>query len=96
MTKLHILLIGSGSGGHIYPLITVADSLKAAAAAKQVQVEIRYFGDPGGYADYIKQNGIRVTRIASSKLRRYVSALNFLDFFKMQADGQNSLKHEVG
>jgi UDP-N-acetylglucosamine--N-acetylmuramyl-(pentapeptide) pyrophosphoryl-undecaprenol N-acetylglucosamine transferase len=86
MKKTHILLIGSGSGGHIYPLISVARALRQQASAvdgdRTSALDLRYFGDPGGYDGYISENGIKVTRIASSKLRRYASALNVLDFFK--------------
>lgn len=83
MKKTHILLIGSGSGGHIYPLISVAKALQGLGGGGGAQpLDIRYFGDPGGYQEYLSGNGIRVSRIASSKLRRYASALNVLDFFK--------------
>ncbi len=82
MSKTHILLIGGGTGGHIYPLVSVAQTLQATAKEKQLELDLRYFGDPGAYADYLKQNSIRVSQVASSKLRRYASVLNFLDFFK--------------
>jgi UDP-N-acetylglucosamine--N-acetylmuramyl-(pentapeptide) pyrophosphoryl-undecaprenol N-acetylglucosamine transferase len=82
MKKTHILLIGSGSGGHIYPLISVAKAIREQAGIGADPLDIRYFGDPGGYEEYISSNSIRVSRIVSSKLRRYASALNFLDFFK--------------
>jgi UDP-N-acetylglucosamine--N-acetylmuramyl-(pentapeptide) pyrophosphoryl-undecaprenol N-acetylglucosamine transferase len=82
MNKLHILLLGGGTGGHIYPLVAIASKLRELSAAKQLELDMRYFGDPGTYADYLKQAQIRVSGIASSKFRRYVSALNILDFFK--------------
>ena len=82
MNKLHVLLIGGGTGGHMYPLVAVAKKIREQVGAKQLQLDMRYFGDAGTYADYLKKNEIRVSHIASSKLRRYASLLNFLDFFK--------------
>ncbi len=82
MHKLHVLLLGGGTGGHIYPLVAVAAKIKEQAAAKGLQLDLRYFGEAGGYAEYLESNSIRVSHIASSKLRRYASALNFLDFLK--------------
>lgn len=82
MQKLHVLLLGGGTGGHIYPLVAVANQLKAQAAAKQLQLELRYFGDPGSYAKLLQDNAITISGVASSKLRRYASAKNFLDIFK--------------
>lgn len=82
MDKLHVLLLGGGTGGHIYPLVAVANKLKEQVAAKGLELDLRYFGDAGNYAEYLNKQGIKVSEIASSKLRRYASALNFLDFFK--------------
>jgi len=82
MNKLRILLLGGGTGGHMYPLVSVADALRSLAAQKQVPLELRYFGGPGTYENYLHDKGIRISKIASSKLRRYASVLNVLDFFK--------------
>ncbi len=80
--KFHILLLGGGTGGHLYPLVAVAKKIKEQAAQKQIELDLRYFGDPGSYAKLLTETGIRISLIASSKLRRYASALNVLDFFK--------------
>ena len=74
MARAHILLAGGGTGGHIYPLIAVAQKLQGN--------DIRYFGQAGNYKKLLIEQGIKVTSISSSKLRRYASILNFLDFFK--------------
>ena len=82
MQKLRILFAGGGTGGHIYPMIAVAQVLKEKAIQAGLEPDFRYFGNPGGYLEELKIQGLRVSRVASSKLRRYFSLLNFLDFFK--------------
>src|SRR3989344_3853249 len=82
MKKLRILLTGGGTGGHIYPIIAVAQKLQEWAFTNGFQPDVRYYGQPGEYKEALAAAGIKVSRIASSKLRRYASILNFLDFFK--------------
>ena len=74
MSEIRILLTGGGTGGHIYPLVAVAQKLQG--------TKLHYFGDPGLFHNYLESNGIIVHKIVSSKFRRYFSLLNFLDFFK--------------
>lgn len=76
--KVRILLVGGGSGGHIYPLIAVAQAIRQQSPV----VEISYAGQPGKFLPILLENRIRVIKIASSKRRRYFSFLNFVDFFK--------------
>ena len=71
MTKIRRALTGGGSGGHIYPLIAVVEELQFLAVTLGMELDIRYFGDPGEYKELFAANGIRITRVASSKLRRY-------------------------
>lgn len=82
MKKLRVLFTGGGTGGHIYPIIAVAGKLKDWALKNGFQPDFRYYGDPGDYAGPLAANGIRISRVATSKLRRYFSLLNLLDFFK--------------
>ncbi|KKU15353.1 hypothetical protein A3A20_01710 [Candidatus Wolfebacteria bacterium RIFCSPLOWO2_01_FULL_45_19] len=82
MTRIRIALTGGGSGGHIYPLIAVVEELQFLAVTLGMELDIRYFGDPGEYKELFAANGIRITRVASSKLRRYFSIMNVLDAFK--------------
>ncbi len=76
MTK--ILLTGGGSGGHIYPLLAVAENLKKTAE----DIELFYLGPANPLNDEFKKLDIKVYTLASSKLRRYFSLANFLDIPK--------------
>ncbi len=83
MKKIRILLVGGGSGGHIYPLIAVAQKIQSfIGASAKFKADLRYFGDAGDYENLLSANGIRCFYIVSSKLRRYFSLRNFLDVFK--------------
>ncbi len=74
MTK--ILLTGGGTGGHIYPLASVAKKLRQLA-------EIRYYGPNSSYNNYLKSENIAIEKILGAKFRRYWSWLNFIDFIKI-------------
>jgi UDP-N-acetylglucosamine--N-acetylmuramyl-(pentapeptide) pyrophosphoryl-undecaprenol N-acetylglucosamine transferase len=82
MKKLRVLFTGGGTGGHIYPIVAVATRMRDWAVRNGFEPDFRYFGQPGNYAEILKAEGIRISTIATSKLRRYFSLLNVLDFFK--------------
>ncbi|KKU91308.1 MAG: hypothetical protein UY23_C0002G0047 [Candidatus Jorgensenbacteria bacterium GW2011_GWA1_48_11] len=73
--SVRILLTGGGSGGHVYPLVAVAEELKKQAP----QAQIYYFGPKSALNAEFVNLGIGVYNIASSKLRRYFSLANFID-----------------
>lgn len=79
---MRILLTGGGTGGHIYPLVAVKEQIEEELEKRGETAEFRYFGDPGSYEYHLSTNDIIVVKIASSKLRRYFSLLNFFDVFK--------------
>ena len=82
MKKLRILLTGGGTGGHIFPLIAVAEELQLQAKEFGLNLDLRYFGGDYEYAQNLANQNIRFVPIISSKLRRYWSLLNLIDLIK--------------
>ncbi len=79
MKKFRVVFTGGGSGGHIYPLIAVAEALQRRLAELTAPAEFHYLGPKDAYSALIAQKGVIMHPIASGKLRRYASADNFLD-----------------
>ena len=79
---LRILFTGGGTGGHITPLISVAVELQKFASQKNLELDFRYFCSPEAYENLLEMNGITVSKIASSKWRRYFDLRNFMDIPK--------------
>lgn len=83
---MKILLTGGGTGGHIVPLLAVAQELKKQAQNKGIlETEFLFLG-PKIEEIYIKEllskEGIIIKRILSGKFRRYFSVENFFSPFK--------------
>lgn len=81
-----IILTGGGSGGHIFPLISVAKKVRTLAKERGIE-DIRFLY-VGPKFDRISQEvftreGIGQSYILSSKWRRYMSPLNIIDLFKL-------------
>lgn len=82
MAELKMLLTGGGTGGHIFPLIAVAQELKKQAGQLNIPLDMRYFGPAREYAQEMVDNNIEFVPIISSKLRRYWSLSNLIDIPK--------------
>jgi len=83
MKKIRIVLTGGGSGGHIYPLISIWEELIAQSKQANLDIEFIYMGPEDKWSNMIKEKGVSVSYILGGKMRRYFSFLNFLDFFKI-------------
>lgn len=77
-----ILLVGGGSGGHAYPLIAVARSLREQSKIRGVSLELRIFGQGEILETAAKSEGIDFKNVSAGKFRRYFSALAPLDVIK--------------
>ncbi|MBD3245015.1 MAG: undecaprenyldiphospho-muramoylpentapeptide beta-N-acetylglucosaminyltransferase [Candidatus Moranbacteria bacterium] len=77
MKILKVLLVGGGTGGHLYPLLSVSRKIRSYTKG---QVKFLYIGPVNELSKTIlEENGIKVKRIFSSKWRRYFSVLNYLE-----------------
>lgn len=75
---LKILFTGGGTGGHIYPILAVAEELKL-KFIEGSEIDLHYLGSPESFRGLLENNGIRVSKIISAKLRRYFDLRNFIE-----------------
>ncbi len=93
MKELRILLVGGGSGGHVYPLIAVARSLKKKADVSGVGLNLMMLGDGTFLEQAAKENNIPYKVISAGKLRRYWSIESIKDFLKVPISFLQSFWH---
>lgn len=80
---MKILFTGGGSGGHFYPIVAVAESIREIAREKKILDPTLYFLAPTPYNEKILfDNKIIYKKIPGGKLRTYFSIKNFFDMFK--------------
>ena len=80
---LKIAFCGGGSGGHVYPLLAVADEVKKILSNQTIDFSLIYFGQPGIYYKDFESLGVRIISVISFKLRRYFSLMNLIDLIKL-------------
>ncbi|MEX2090508.1 MAG: UDP-N-acetylglucosamine--N-acetylmuramyl-(pentapeptide) pyrophosphoryl-undecaprenol N-acetylglucosamine transferase [Candidatus Paceibacterota bacterium] len=88
-----ILLLGGGSGGHVFPLIAVADSLKEQAIQNGIPLELMVIGEGDFLKNACMERGLTFKPIMAAKVRRYFSLMNFLDIFKIPVGILQSFWH---
>src|SRR3989344_4369858 len=81
--SFRIMLAGGGTGGHVYPLVAIAQELVRLSRSFHREVQIRFIGSGYVLASEAKQLGIPCRKIFAPKFRRYTSAQNILDIFKI-------------
>ncbi len=79
---MKVVFAGSGSGGHFYPLIAVAEAIQEVVAEKRLVAPQLYFMAPNAFdEDSLFQNSIVFVKVPAGKVRRYFSLQNFFDIF---------------
>ena len=80
---MKIILTGGGSGGHFYPIISVAQAINEYCKQEKLLAPELYYLAPTQYdANALFENNITWRRTTAGKMRRYFSLLNFFDIFK--------------
>ena len=75
--KNKIIFTGGGTGGHVFPLVSIIREIKK--TLPENLLEMHYIGPKEDIArDYIEKEGVNVKYIYAGKLRRYFTALSFL------------------
>lgn len=80
---MKIAFTGGGTGGHFYPIIAVAESIREIAdSEKIIGLKLYYLADDSYDKEALFANGISFLYISAGKRRIYFSVKNFFDFFK--------------
>ena len=83
---MKVLLTGGGTGGHTFPLVSVARKIRELAKERGIEtIEFLYVGPAfdSKSEEVFKHEGIKTKYILTGKLRRYYSALTFIDLIKI-------------
>jgi UDP-N-acetylglucosamine--N-acetylmuramyl-(pentapeptide) pyrophosphoryl-undecaprenol N-acetylglucosamine transferase len=73
-----IMLVGGGTGGHFYPLMSIADALRAEPSSPDL-----YYMGPDPYDQRaLDAHGVTFISCPAGKWRRYFSLLNYIDIIR--------------
>jgi UDP-N-acetylglucosamine--N-acetylmuramyl-(pentapeptide) pyrophosphoryl-undecaprenol N-acetylglucosamine transferase len=79
---MKIVFTGGGTGGHFYPIIAVAEEIRALARERRlIMPQLFYLGPTAFDADALFENEIRYETCPAGKWRRYFSFQNVTDLF---------------
>ncbi|MEK7608493.1 MAG: UDP-N-acetylglucosamine--N-acetylmuramyl-(pentapeptide) pyrophosphoryl-undecaprenol N-acetylglucosamine transferase [Patescibacteria group bacterium] len=81
-SEIRILFCGGGSGGHINPLVAVAEILQDTRGQLPGKITMHWFGSLDQYSREFARVPVAIHPILTGKLRRYFSLQNFIDIPK--------------
>ncbi len=80
---MKIVLTGGGTGGHFYPIVAVAESIRKITKADRLIEPTLYYMGPKQYDEKaLFENSVIFERSYAGKMRRYFSLLNVFDLLK--------------
>ena len=80
---MKIAFTGGGTGGHFYPIIAVAESVRNLADSEKILgLKLYYLADSSYDKEALFANGIEFLYVSAGKRRLYSSIDNFFDIFK--------------
>lgn len=80
---MKVLFTGGGTGGHVYPLIAVAEKLRDLALSEKIlDMELYYIADTPYDQSALDDNEIKFQKLETGKQRTYFAIENFFDIFK--------------
>lgn len=80
---MKILFTGGGTGGHFYPIISVAEAIHERVKERKIIPPQLYYMAPSKYNPRLLfDNNIEFVSVPAGKMRRYFSLLNITDIFK--------------
>ncbi len=79
---MKVVFTGGGTGGHFYPIIAVAEEIRAQARDRRLLMPQMHYLAPSAFdQEALFENEIAFERIPAGKWRRYFSLQNFTDLF---------------
>ncbi len=86
---MRVLFTGGGTGGHFYPILSIAEELKSLAKEKRLlELELFYMSPTPYDAGALFEHGIEYRKNSAGKLRRSRNGLNFIrNFFDLFKTG---------
>lgn len=80
---MRVLFTGGGTGGHIMPIVAVAEKVKGILDASNQKADFLFMGSASPFNEVITNAGIPVRIIRAYKMRRYFSIENFTELINL-------------